>query len=563
MSNPRARQKPENGKNGKKGKKNLPLRILIIVVIVGSILFGGWESRRFFPYHSSFAWLGLENWQVWEFHDYFGLDPEDLSVVLNGERLRNMADLPHFLNGEIILPVEFVREFIDPFIFWDEETLFITTDTELLLLTTPYVTADFVNGRDIWRADVEFRPEFNTLVVVTEAETRGRVLRPTEIRYRPENTAFITKRASAGDRLAIFETAGDFVRVRTEEGLLGYAELADIDNNFYVVGEVEEIAAAARVEPIVLAWEMITAPIGNNTMMNVPLPEVLTVISPTWFNIDTDAMDGRLTSFGSAEYVAWAHGQGAEVWPNVFDGNSTTSRIVLANFESRGRAIGNLLDSVAAYNLDGIVINFEHVPVAYSWHYLQFLRELAIEMRRIDRVLATATFVPSIDHVHYNHELMGQTVDFVAIMTYDEHWAGSPAPGPVASLPFVDRFIAAAAELIPRERVIMGIPLYNRLWRVAADGSHTSTLHGMGYPLALLEERGVEVVWDAVAGYNYANFEGDEEGFVYRIWVEDEMSVAAKMGVFREHDVGGVAFWRRGLEIEGVWGVVEEGLVGR
>ena len=533
------------------------------------LLIGGWEARRFFPYPTFLARLGIENWQVREFHDHFGIPPDTISVVLDDRRLTTLEDPPVMINGEIFFPASFVREHIDPFMFWDEsaQTLFVSTDTEIIRLSDKNVPLAFV--QDMYNDfHVEYRPEYNTIIIANlknieawNAETTRR----TPVRYRADRTAFITQWVDNSAALTSFDITDNFTRVRTDVGLLGYVLTSDISITtpiYYSMGQLEH-SEPPKSPNINLTWEMITAPQGNITAMNNPLPAGLNVISPTWFNFDPATLNGDIISFASQAYVEWAHSHGVEVWAKAFDSNHDISHAILTNYQARERAISQLLQFVTDYNLDGLNINFEHIRSTDGGYYLQFLRELAPEMRRLGATLSVATFVPAPWHSQYHHELVGRTVDFVAIMTYDEHVARSPEPGPVASLPFVDRFIRDTVALIPREKVLMGIPLYNRLWRVLPDDTHTTSYLLMAFPFTLIEQWGVMPVWDATVGSYYANFTTtDEDGNVvtYRIWVECERSIREKMRIFNEHNLAGVASWRRGLETEGVWEEIRQAM---
>jgi len=525
------------------------------------LVIGGWETRRFFPYPAIFARLGIENWQVWEFHDYFELDPSELSVVVDDRRLRDIEDPPIHMGDEVFLHYALIREHIDPFVFWDEgaQRLFFSTDAEISWLTERMVSIAYLQDR-YTDFTIEYRPEFNTVTITRIIDPIGHTIinritestRRTAVRYLPNRTAYITKWIPSAAPLTIFNTAGDFVRVRTQEGLLGYVLAADLESSQPFGKALSPLSPLRHPSPrINLSWELITNPAANTHAMNNPLPENLNVISPTWFNFDPYALNGSIISFASREYVDWAHAHGVEVWAKAFDSNHTVSAAILTNYQARERAVYQLICFVQEYNLDGININFEHIRSTDGGYYVQFLRELAVEMRRIGSTLSVATFVPAAWHSQYYHELVGRTVDFVAIMTYDEHTANSDTPGPVASLPFVERFIEQTLDLIPREKVLMGLPLYNRLWIVAPDGSHSIENLGMMRPWTLVDEWGVTPVWDPVAGSYYAEFNA------YRIWIECERSIAEKPRIFDEHDLAGVASWRRGLESPGVWDKID------
>jgi len=145
-------------------------------------------------------------------------------------------------------------------------------------------------------------------------------------------------------------------------------------------------------------------------------------------------------------------------------------------------------------------------------------------------------------------------------MTYDEHWATSPNPGPVASLPWVNNAIVAMLREVPAERLIMGLPFYNRIWREIAlvEDSLTTRAPGMGLAREFFEDRGVNWVWDADIGSYFGEIAVLEEGqtIIYRVWLEDEASIAAKMHLFTYHNLIGVSSWLRGLETPGTWDVI-------
>ena len=117
-------------------------RIALICIIFVLLIVGGWQARRFFPYPTIFARFGIENWQVWEFHDYFGLDPADMTMILNDRRITDFNPIGDGRVGDgrasdIFIPLDFVREHFDPFWFWDDKAgaLFISTDVTLTKVT--------------------------------------------------------------------------------------------------------------------------------------------------------------------------------------------------------------------------------------------------------------------------------------------------------------------------------------------------------------------------------------------------------------------------------------------
>ncbi|MCL1987444.1 MAG: glycosyl hydrolase family 18 protein [Firmicutes bacterium] len=563
------------GKMSKKQRRKIVRMTGFFAIIIAVLIIGGWQARRLFSYPEIFARLGVQNWQIWEFHDYFNISPQTLTIVIDGERVTESLENPPFFetineSTEIYFPVEFLREFVDPFIFWDESarSIFISTDTEIFRFQGENaLPLTFLQGK-YSHVSLDFLPEYNILVIsnlknaeIWELSTTRR----TPVRYRPDETAFIAVQLPTNTPLTAFsystDSEQDFIRIRTASGLLGYVSARDISAGQPIFSAFSSDSTFSTGSPfslnspINLVWEMVTVPQANYVAMENPLPLGLDVISPTWFNFNPSEPSGTLEVLASRDYVAWAQNSGVQVWAKVFDTNPDISQTILTNYQARAYVIEQLLGFIDTYNLDGLNIDFEHIRTEVGGYYLQFLRELAPPMRERGAVLSVATFVPAPWFSQYYHELVGQTVDFVAIMTYDEHYSGSPEPGPVASLPFVERFIAETVALIPPHKVLMGLPFYNRVWRVAADGSHTISNYGMNYPQTLIAEWDVLPIWDDVIGSYYVNFSTTEDGepVTYRLWLEDERSIAAKLEIFARHNLGGVAGWRRGLETPEVW----------
>jgi spore germination protein YaaH len=110
---------------------------------------------------------------------------------------------------------------------------------------------------------------------------------------------------------------------------------------------------------------------------------------------------------------------------------------------------------------------------------------------------------------------------------------------------------------VPREQLIMGIPFYNRLWReVVLEGGAPTTRHfNMDTTRDFFDERGVVWEWHSDIGSYYGEVMLIEDGetVLWRVWLEDENSINAKMQIFESNNLAGIASWRRGFENEATW----------
>lgn len=354
-----------------------------------------------------------------------------------------------------------------------------------------------------------------------------------------------------------------FVKVMTEDGLFGFVKKTDLTDSYYVTlksNYVEpEYTHITSDETIVLGWHVVTNMQANMYLESmVSNNPALNVISPTWFRLI--ATDGSISSLASSEYVAKAHALGLEVWGLIDNfASDVSSYETLSSTASRARLIDALLEEAVKHDLDGLNIDFEELSLETGIHYIQFLKELSVVCRTNGIVLSVDNYVPTTEGAYYDLPTQGKIVDYVVIMAYDEHYSGSQQAGSVASIGYVEQAIANTCAVMPKERVIMGIPFYTRLWKEKEENGTvkvTSEVQTMVAAELELARNGVKAEWDAQTAQYYAEYEKDS--FVYKIWLEEKDSLREKLTRIEQADLAGIAAWRLGLEDVDVWDVILE-----
>jgi len=583
----------------KKQFNTLMLSFFGTLIILGAIVLLVWQviipQFRQLPF--------ISGTEIIPFHEHYGLNPLVATLVVDDQRMTDItAPMIELRGGDtfVYIPASFIAENIDPFVFWDDgaSTFFISTRYEMLEFT-PGSNTFLVNGathplavpirralgdvfipaqlvEDLYPFRIEYLADYNivTMTSVLEMQTTAAVSVSTAfVHHRPDSRASALTELSLGDIVTIFRTSGDYVFVRTPQGLLGY-----VQENY--LGDTQRFVPGDTIRPTILSawidnttarpprwnggkinfvWEASHNQDANALRMQTPTHRSVTVISPTWFDFDMENL--RLSSVASQAYVDWAHYQGVQVWPKVFDVNNASARAILMNREARRTVVNQLVTFVDTYNVDGLNIDIEHLNNSREGAYkIQFLRELLVALGNRNVVLSAAVKVPEpFNVITYRHDLIGLTVDFVMVMTYDQHY--NPAnPGPVASLPWVQNQIIRMLELVPREQLLMGIATYTRVWREDILEVEPMSLQNLSMTATrnLFEENGV--AWDAWEwDEHYALYYGYFLNVTirYRAWRECERSIAAKMAIYRTFDLAGVASWRRMFESPGVWDVLE------
>ncbi|HAI21022.1 MAG TPA: hypothetical protein DCM14_03890 [Clostridiales bacterium UBA8153] len=205
-------------------------------------------------------------------------------------------------------------------------------------------------------------------------------------------------------------------------------------------------------ERVVLVWEhVLRRPPDLRTIG--PLLGV-NVVAPTWFSLAGD--QGNLVDRADPAYVTWAHQRGYGVWGvvnNAFDPDRSfdpdRTRAVLTSVERRERLIQQILLFCQTYRLDGINLDFEHVYPQDRDQLTQLAREvgsLAREMGLVVSIDVTPRSTRPNGSLCYDRRALANVLDYVILMAYDEHPAGSPVAGPVASLPWVQTALLGVLE---------------------------------------------------------------------------------------------------------------------
>ena len=216
--------------------------------------------------------------------------------------------------------------------------------------------------------------------------------------------------------------------------------------------------------------------------------------------------------------------------------------------------MNQLTAAAIQYGLDGINVDFEMITPDCGRAFIQFIRELSIMCRINGIILSVDNYVPTASSEHYFREEQGVFADYVIIMGYDEHYAGSEEAGSVASYGFVEEGIKKTLEEVPAEKVINAVPFYTRFWKTDEDGNVTSEALGMAGADKKAVNNEVEPVWDETSRQYYIEFE--YQNSIYQMWMEEERSIEEKMKLIKEYGLAGAASWRLGYERAGIWDVI-------
>ena len=388
----------------------------------------------------------------------------------------------------------------------------------------------------------------------------------TPIRFEPDIKSDILRLVPAEEKLYYIGGTGTgsrvFLKVMTQDGIYGYVQKKYLGESYYdalqSVYTEPEYTHITMEEKVKLGWQQVTVAKANENLEQLAEnAKEMNVISPTWYRlIDTE---GNISSLADESYIQRAHDLGLQVWALIdnFDQNVSTYDLLVSS-ASRAVLIDNMMEEASKYGFDGWNIDFETLESKTGPHYIQFIKELSVRCRQEGIVLSVDNYVPASYNEFYDLEAQGKVVDYVIIMAYDEHYSGSESAGSVASMGFLKNAVKGTLKKMPKERIVMAIPFYTRLWtEQETDGavklsSEALTMNGAK---DVLSRNKVTAQYDEASGQNYAEYK--KNGVTYKIWMEDMDSLHERLKVIAGADVAGVAAWRLGFETEQVWPVIE------
>ncbi len=221
-------------------------------------------------------------------------------------------------------------------------------------------------------------------------------------------------------------------------------------------------------------------------------------------------------------------------------------RTVLADELLRQRCIENILRSLPILTA-GVHIDFEGVEASHRIAYITFLDSLrvALHSRGILLTISIPAKRSKWEAPGYDFAEIGRVCDAITIMTYDEHYAGGSS-GPVASLPWMTQALDYAISLIPRGKILLGIPVYGYDW-----SNLSTTIVPMRDIPALTAKTQARVLWSdpAVEPYFYY-WQGRDK---HTVWYENETATKIRLGFVKTYRIRGIAIWRFGYETKGFW----------
>jgi len=468
------------------------------------------------------------------------MQTEKLNAVVNDKPVDLKIPANNY-EGVLFLPIEFLAEFYDIDVNYNSENNVVIIDDKTIVKRIGYP----LDAMGVLRRDKSIRAP---IVKLFDLSTENR----------EDNQIYITNEFDK------------WFKARTADGIIGYIEKRYVVVEKYQINKLKQ----PEIKPhnnitgkLNLVWEMNYQGTPDLSLRE-PI-DGLDVVSFTWFKVNDER--GNLSNSGNSVLVDWAHNHGYEVWglvANDFSNPDKTSKL-LHNSEARMELIRQILAYAALYRLDGINIDFENINLSDKDAYTQLIREMSPLLKEQGLIVSVDVGVMGgSDNWSkcYDRQALAESVDYLCVMTYDQYWSTSPKAGPVAQMSWVENKIQEIIEIVPREKVLLGLPYYTRLWKEYKDENGNQKVKtekhlSIDEAKALVDEKSANITWDEESGQYYAEYE--EAGAKYRMWMENERSLDLKSSLALKYQLAGVCAWSGNFvkyDNKGIWTVLNTNL---
>ncbi|MEA4942161.1 MAG: S-layer homology domain-containing protein [Oscillibacter sp.] len=290
----------------------------------------------------------------------------------------------------------------------------------------------------------------------------------------------------------------------------------------------------------------------------------LNEVAPAYFSLNTQ---GKLvlTPAVSTDFVSKMHEKGILVVPYLT--NDWVRDTGIAALKNMDALTTDLANAVSTYKLDGVNIDIENVTETQRSDYVAFVRLLRAKLPTGKRIIVAVSANPYGQTTgwagSYDYAGLAKYCDYLMLMAYDESYSGSK-PGPVASMSFVERSIKYALGQVPKEKIVLGLPFYGRIWSSGGGSVNGNGVSNEMVESLILKYNGT-VTFDKVSQSTCATITvkaSDSKPVIYGrtlsagtyvIWYANEQALKAELALVTKYDLKGTGSWSLGQETAQTW----------
>ncbi|MEY9838143.1 glycosyl hydrolase family 18 protein [Streptacidiphilus sp. EB103A] len=282
---------------------------------------------------------------------------------------------------------------------------------------------------------------------------------------------------------------------------------------------------------------------GDSTALIDASASALGQVGVDGVNVTADGASVTAPSAAATAQLARAHALGlpAEFLFGNFsqslgDFDENAANLLLTNQANIDNVVASLTAAVTAQGWDGVTVDIESLQARDTAGLTNFVTALkqalpAGKTLSIDVTNGTS----AADFAANGNDLaaLGQAVDRLVVMSYDEHGTGS-GPGPVGELSWQQQGLDVILGQVPAAKVDLGVAGYGYSWAPGGTGVQVSDQGARD----LVTAAGVTAQFDTAAGEWTATL---PDGTV--LWWSDAQSLGLRRTLAANAGIHGLAVW--------------------
>ncbi len=220
----------------------------------------------------------------------------------------------------------------------------------------------------VYDLEVDYSKDYNRVIAssIKDEKKRSIVLKGADLKENPSIFAKTVEKLPMSTYVFILEEAGNYKKVRSENGNIGYIANGKI-------GKIDTLRTKMVEESI--NYNIIDdANILNNYDDNQLSNEAKNVVIPNFFVLnDNSVVSDRVPSNNNYDsFIDWCKQKEVQIWGTLESNIDVSSE--LSNYESRNNTIQELYNQIMTYEFQGIMIDFEEIDDEDSM--LRFIIEI-------------------------------------------------------------------------------------------------------------------------------------------------------------------------------------------
>ncbi|MBN1331384.1 peptidoglycan-binding protein [Candidatus Dojkabacteria bacterium] len=286
--------------------------------------------------------------------------------------------------------------------------------------------------------------------------------------------------------------------------------------------------------------------------------DYIQTVHPFWYEVKADGSIDKFSGAEDQEIIDFCKDNNIQIIPAI--SNEQDPLPVEAIFDSPvivEQHVQNITNLVLENGFDGVDIDYESLETADREDFSSFIVQLAVSLKEQNKLLTVAVHAKTSDEGTWDGPaaqdwmVFNEFTDGVNIMAYDYHWSTSEA-GDIAPVDWVEDVLDYAVTVIEPEKIHLGVHFYGYDWLAeeAEDLTYTDVQE-------IIAAENITTIDVSTGLENYFTYK-DTLNKTHTVYFADSYTIAPKIDLVNQFDIGGISIWRLGNEDPENWDVISD-----